>query len=330
MSTAGKVYKCRLLDGGMGAYLSLSHPEITTDKLWSAKLLCDKKGLDAIKRAHLDFLRAGARCIKTCSYQATKERLVFNGVESPDKVIFRSVEVAREAISEFLEERKKQKKPCPKEIQIFRSCGPFHVLLADASEYRGTFPDHVTDDEILAMHRNQINIMARDLRPSEFLCFETIATAREARLLMKLLQSYRKAEEKLHRRVVMSFVVHEGAKLPDGTKYADIVQELQKWDSNHKFLYVIGANCSLPEDVYGAFEEVAANSPAKPGLLPKWGAWPNAGYRWLETENRYDDQHPSSIEHYASKLQQLGVLVIGGCCSVNPSLLAKVGGELRR
>ncbi len=57
-----------LLDGGLSNELERQGCNLN-QKLWSAGLL--KSNPEAIIEAHLEYLKSGAQCIITCSYQAT-------------------------------------------------------------------------------------------------------------------------------------------------------------------------------------------------------------------------------------------------------------------
>ena len=57
-----------LLDGGLATALEARGADLD-DPLWSARMLLEDPGL--IREVHGDYLRAGADCIATCTYQAT-------------------------------------------------------------------------------------------------------------------------------------------------------------------------------------------------------------------------------------------------------------------
>ena len=64
-----------ILDGGLSNVLEELGCDLNHE-LWSAKLLIDQP--DLIIKAHLAYLRSGAQCVTTSSYQAT-----IKGFESP-------------------------------------------------------------------------------------------------------------------------------------------------------------------------------------------------------------------------------------------------------
>src|ERR1700728_4659255 len=60
------LHSLRVLDGGMASELERRGCDIS-GPLWSAHVLDSSP--DAVKQVHLDYLRAGADCISTVSYQ---------------------------------------------------------------------------------------------------------------------------------------------------------------------------------------------------------------------------------------------------------------------
>jgi homocysteine S-methyltransferase len=66
-----------LLDGGLATELEARGLDLN-DPLWSAKVLLEDP--DVIRQVHIDYLRAGADCIVSASYQATLSRLQERGL----------------------------------------------------------------------------------------------------------------------------------------------------------------------------------------------------------------------------------------------------------
>jgi homocysteine S-methyltransferase len=57
-----------VLDGGLATELENRGADLT-DSLWSAKCLLENPGL--IRQVHLDYFRAGADIVTSCSYQVS-------------------------------------------------------------------------------------------------------------------------------------------------------------------------------------------------------------------------------------------------------------------
>ena len=62
--------RAMILDGGLATELEARGCDLSDD-LWSARVLMEQPHL--IREVHLDYLRAGADCIVSASYQATFE-----------------------------------------------------------------------------------------------------------------------------------------------------------------------------------------------------------------------------------------------------------------
>ena len=67
-----------LLDGGLATALGARGHDLR-DPLWSARVLLEAP--EDVRRVHLDYLRAGADCIATVTYQATFEGLRARGLD---------------------------------------------------------------------------------------------------------------------------------------------------------------------------------------------------------------------------------------------------------
>ena len=90
-----------LLDGGLSNELEKQGCDLN-QKLWSARVL--ESNPEAIVRAHLAYLEAGARCIITSSYQATLPGFMALGYDqsSARALILKSVQLAEEARRRFM------------------------------------------------------------------------------------------------------------------------------------------------------------------------------------------------------------------------------------
>ena len=82
-----------IIDGGLATELEAQGCDIS-NHLWSASLLLDQPG--AIIAAHRAFLDAGAECIATASYQASREGFEQRGLsgEQADALMTLSVDLA--------------------------------------------------------------------------------------------------------------------------------------------------------------------------------------------------------------------------------------------
>ena len=159
-----------ILDGGLSNVLEELGCDLNHE-LWSAKLLIDQPEL--IIKAHLAYLRSGAQCIITSSYQATIKGFERIGLNRSDaiKLLIRSVELALEAKNIFLKESRNNET-----IYVAASIGPYGAFLADGSEYRGNYL--ISDNELMEFHAEKINIL--ESTDVDFLAFETIPSLQES------------------------------------------------------------------------------------------------------------------------------------------------------
>jgi homocysteine S-methyltransferase len=122
-----------LLDGGLATELeSMGHS--LKHRLWSAKLLLEQP--QAIIDAHLAYLRAGAQCIISASYQASFPGLMQFGLSRAEAVdvLLLSIDLARQAASQYCQETSATTLPL-----VAASIGPYGAFLADGAEYRGNY-----------------------------------------------------------------------------------------------------------------------------------------------------------------------------------------------
>ena len=96
-----------LLDGGLATQIEAQGCDID-DPLWSAALLMSDP--QAIVAASLAYLEAGAECIATASYQASRQGFAAKGCSAAvsDELMLLSVELAERARAEFLSRNRGQ------------------------------------------------------------------------------------------------------------------------------------------------------------------------------------------------------------------------------
>eukprot|EP00475_Leptophrys_vorax_P043300 TRINITY_DN828_c0_g1_i6.p1 TRINITY_DN828_c0_g1~~TRINITY_DN828_c0_g1_i6.p1 ORF type:complete len:220 (-),score=76.95 TRINITY_DN828_c0_g1_i6:738-1397(-) len=174
-----------VLDGGFGTELEATGEDLN-HSLWSARILGDPKKEQLFKQVHLQYLEAGADIFCTGSYQASVPGFVqFAGcsVEEGEARLQRTVQLAREAVDEFLSSHPEKARSS---IQIAVSVGSYGGFLADGSEFTGDYKG-VSDDEVLNFHREKIGKLLE--QNPDLVALETIPNLAEAQVLVKLLAS---------------------------------------------------------------------------------------------------------------------------------------------
>lgn len=288
-----------LLDGGLSNVLegfgcNLDHP------LWSANLIIDQP--EMIINAHLAYLKAGAQCITSSSYQATIEGFESVGLSKSEAVSMmqRSAELAHQARSIFIKESGRREP-----VYLAASIGPYGAFLADGSEYKGHY--NISDEELKAFHVEKIKILEKT--QVDFMAFETIPSLREIQILSELIAHCKKP-------CWLSFSCKNEHLLNDGTPIIEAV----KYISSTKNLFALGINCTAPKYISSIIRDI------KPFVKDKkLIVYPNSGEIYLpETKSWKGLSDPAVFEKMASEWLGLGVDILGGCCRIGPDHIKRL------
>ena len=297
-----------ILDGGLATELE-SHGFDLNDDLWSAKILLEQP--EGIRSVHLDYLRAGADCIASASYQATLEGFMGRGLskDAAAELIQGSVALALEARDQFWsdpEHRIGRLKPL-----VAASVGPYGAYLADGSEFRGDYD--LDEDALVDFHRERWCLLASS--GADLLACETIPSRHEARALRRLL------EESPDTQALFSFSCKDGAHIADGQKLSRAAKMLDLSEQ----VVAIGVNCTAPQYVSPLMDEIRSES-AKPIVV-----YPNSGEGWDAERKQWTGV--AEPVHFGSKATEwfnLGAACIGGCCRTGPEHVREIRAALVR
>ena len=296
-----------ILDGGFATELeadgfNLNHP------LWSAKVLIETP--EAVRAVHARFLAAGADCIISATYQASFPGLARYGLSDKESErLFRfAVELAAEERNRFWRDpanREGRRRPL-----VAASVGPYGAFLADGSEYTG---DYRADDAALAaFHWRRLDLLARS--GADLLAIETIPSAREGRVLRRLLDRLDDPPP-----AWVSFTCRDGGHLSDGTPVEEVAADLAdcarvRW---------VGANCTPPKHLAALIPKFRAAT-AKPAV-----AYPNGDGRWDPVRKVWETPaETADLPELALDWRRLGATVIGGCCRTRPKDIREIRGAL--
>ena len=297
-----------ILDGGLATELEadgfdLNHP------LWSAKVLIETP--EAVRAVHARFLAAGADCIISATYQASFPGLARYGL--PDKEaerLFRfAVELAAEERNRFWRDpanREGRRRPL-----VAASIGPYGAFLADGSEYTG---DYRADDAALAaFHWRRLELLARS--GADLLAVETIPSAREGRVLRRLLERLENPPP-----AWLSFTCRDGARLSDGTPVEEIATDLDACARIHW----IGVNCTAAKHLATLIPRFR-EATGKPVV-----AYPNGDGRWDPVRKVWETPaETADLPKLAPEWRRLGAALIGGCCRTRPKDIRGIREALR-
>ncbi|XP_078258905.1 betaine-homocysteine S-methyltransferase isoform X2 [Rhinoraja longicauda] len=142
MAAAGDVLT---VDGGLATELEAAGLQLQGDPLWSARIL--QTNPQAIKNVHASYLSCGADVITTATYQGSVAGFMkYLGLtsEKADQLLQSGVQLAKEAITEFLSESRSSERAMP---LVAGSIGPYGASLHDGSEYSGDYVDQMTKED---------------------------------------------------------------------------------------------------------------------------------------------------------------------------------------
>ncbi len=271
-----------ILDGGLSTQLEAQGCNIS-GVLWSAELL--RSNPDEIVRATRAFVDAGAECVATATYQASREGFAQAGVKADeaDALMLRAVELARQAEPAI----------------VAASLGPYGAMLHDGSEYRGDYD--VPAARLRDFHERRLALL--DERGADVLALETVPSFIEARVLAELL-----ADCVLPSWV--SFSCRDGESISDGTP----IEEAVALFAAHPRVAAVGINCTPPQFAPELIGRIRSALPDKVVM-----AYPNSGEvydaragSWSGTVTATD------CAAAAVTWVEAGAGIVGGCCRMGP------------
>jgi homocysteine S-methyltransferase len=243
---------------------------------------------DLIRRAHEDYIAAGADIIETNTFGANRYRLARHGLEAQVRDLnFKAARLARDA-------REIHGHP----IFVAGAVGPTGRMLTTVGDVR--------PEEVHAAFREQVEALLEggvDLIILE--TFPDLVELREAILAVKAACDLPIVAQCTFQRDGRT----RGGEPPD--EVANVASSLGA--------DVAGINCSLgPQSALDVIEQMSANSTIR------LSAMPNAG---LPKKVQHGFIYPSTPEYYADytrKLVEAGANIVGGCCGTTPEHTAKM------
>lgn len=292
-----------LLDGGLSNVLESQGHDLN-HSLWSARLLDENP--DAIIKAHMAYLKAGAQCLITSSYQASVQGFMSIGYteEKAHELIKRTVTLAEEAIHR-MRGNEKGMRPL-----ITASIGPYGAFLADGSEYRG---DYGVDDATLRAYHQPRLALLENTNADCFAC-ETIPSLQEAKVLSALL-----VQGKMP--AWMSFSCKDEKHLNDGTPIEKCVALLKEYPT----VFAMGVNCTPPQYISGLIQSIKANGWDK-GIV----VYPNSGEAYHAGSKSWKGvSNPMAFGEMAHEWLALGANMVGGCCRIGPEAIQQLSEKMK-
>ena len=293
-----------LLDGGLATQLEAQGCDIS-NALWSASLLIENP--QAIVDASRAFLDAGAECIATASYQASREGFAQRGLSAADAdmLMQRSVELAHRARDEYVNITSPAFKPL-----VAASIGPYGAMLHDGSEYRGDYG--VSAETLRDFHAARLALF--DKSGVDVLALETIPSLPEAEVLADLLMDCSTP-------AWVSYSCRDGGHVVDGTP----IEEAVCLFKSHPTVVAVGINCTPPQFASELIAKIRKALPDKAVM-----AYPNSGETYhAETNSWSGTVTPLDYAAAARDWIAAGARIVGGCCRTGPEHIRAMRDAIR-
>jgi homocysteine S-methyltransferase len=291
-----------VLDGGLATELEARGADIEGE-LWSAKVLLEDT--DLIREVHLDYLKAGADCIVSTTYQASLQGFAKRGMSQAEAadLLRLSVSLAVQARDEFWDipaNRVGRLRPI-----VGASVGPYGAFLADGSEYRGDYD--IDEGGLYEFHRERWAILAA--AGADVMACETIPSRPETIALASLLRETPDAQ------AWISFNCRDERHIADGEPIGRVLEVI----AGSPLVIAVGANCTSPRLIPGLIGEFK-----KLTDLPVM-MYPNSGEEWDAVQKRWRGiAAPVDFGAAGREWHSLGAQCIGGCCRTGPEHVTRM------
>ena len=248
---------------------------------------------ELVRRAHEDYIAAGADIIETNTFQGNRFRLARHGLEARvHDINFRAARIARDA-------REIHGHP----VFVAGAIGPTGRLLAGAGDVR--------PEEVRAAIREQAEALLEggvDLIILE--TFPDIAELREAILAVKSCSDL----------PIVAQATFRDGRTNSGEPPDEVANVVSGLGAD-----VAGTNCGMgPQSVLEVVEQMSANSSVRISAMP------NAGLPKLVEGRMVYPSTPEYFAEYTKKLVLAGANIVGGCCGTTPEHTAAMREELSR
>lgn len=294
----------RVLDGAMATELERRGYD-TSGPLWSAHVLDHSPA--AIAGVHRDYLRAGADCISTASYQVSGYGYRELGRPPRDAAdaLRQSVAITEQARDEFGREN-------PRRVWIAASLGPYGAVLHNGAEYHGRYS--IGFDDLVRFHAERLAVLAET--EADFVAFETIPSLDEARAVLRALQQTPSVS------AWISFTCRDASHVAHGERLEDCAAAVAPSPQ----VLAVGINCTAPHHIVSLIAEARRGArDQKPVAV-----YPNSGETWdAATRSWRGLADPGSFSALARAWYAAGAQAVGGCCRTGPAHIAAIAEALR-
>jgi methionine synthase I (cobalamin-dependent)/5,10-methylenetetrahydrofolate reductase len=251
-------------------------------------------GPDLVKGVHLDYIEAGAELVETNTYGANRVRLERHGLEeSLVEINRRAVELAREAE---------------------RLTGQ-HVWVAGAVGPLGSPPippGAESTEDVRVLFREQVQVLAD--AGVDLVMLETFPSLTEIR------EAIAAVREVGDLPIIAQLTFTEEGHTLAGDSLEEVMEALALLD-----LAAIGANCSVgPDPMLRVMEEMSKRVEVPLSALPNAGLPAEVDGRLVYLSS------PAYMAELASRMVEIGVTIVGGCCGTSPEHITAMRDALRQ
>ena len=281
-----------VIDGSMSTALENMGADLN-NSLWTAHVLATRP--EMVRQVHINYLRAGADCGITCSYQATIPGLMNQGYTRTE-----AEDLIRRAVTLFLDARDQWwAEEGAAAGRVYPLClagaGPYGAYLADGSELTGNYS--VSDRTLYDFHAQRLKLLWE--AGADLLLIETQPSLHEAVLAAQV-------AEELGADYWVSFSCRDRYRTNKGELIRDCARVLS---SGFPHLRMIGVNCTKPEFIVSLVEEMKGET-----NLPI-AVYPNSGMVYDPNTKTWSGNGGMDFEQYALRYMAAGASAVGGCCT---------------
>jgi len=295
-----------ILDGGLATELENRGFDLN-HHLWSARLLDSNP--EAIADVHRSYLRAGADCLLTASYQGSIPGFQAAGYSrnAAISLLKKSVKIACVVRDEWIQKKRSDRIP----PIVAASNGPYGAYLADGSEYHGQYK--VSTDELVEFHEERCDILAHT--SADMLAWETIPSHLEAEVICKLLTKFP------DKHFSISFSCQNENQIYDGTPIKDVISLF----TDNPRVIALGVNCTAPQHILGLMKNIKAIQTNQELIV-----YPNSGESYeAKTKSWTGEANPIDFAELAEKWFNNGARIIGGCCRTTPDHIRQLRNRIQ-
>jgi homocysteine S-methyltransferase len=287
----------RVLDGGMATELEKRGCDIT-GPLWSAHVL--DSAPEKVAQVHLDYLRAGADCISTVSYQVSGM-----GYAELGRPVAEAARALRESVAIADAARKEYRRESGRRVFIAASLGPYGAALHNGAEFHGNYD--IGFDALVAFHAERLAVIADP--NADLVALETVPSLEECRAITTALGGFRNL------RAWVSFTCRDGSHVAHGERLADCAELLDGVSQ----VVAVGINCTAPHLIARL---IAA---ARAGTTKPIFVYPNSGELWDAVKREwYGSSDVGEFAAMAAGWYEAGAQAVGGCCRTTPAHIRAV------